>query len=102
METDIKRKMQSYISSRREHPAWRLLASQTAPSVLSSLQGLFEDYADGVDFEAAVTELSEVLRAQSAADDIDIINNDFSTAANKEQLTAVNNLLLCTILIHYE
>jgi len=84
METDNKRRMQSYISSRREHPAWQLLASLTAPSVLSALQGIFEERSDGVELELAIATLSEVLQAQSVASDFELGGGDFAAEANKE------------------
>lgn len=84
METDNKRRMQSYISSRREHPAWQLLASRTAPSVLSALQGLFEERSDGVELDLAIAALSEVLQAQTLSSDLELGGNDFAAEANKE------------------
>jgi len=37
-----------------EHPAWRLLAARRAPSVLTSLQALFEQHKGSVEFEDAL------------------------------------------------
>ncbi len=84
MESDNKRRMQGYISLRREHPAWQLLASNTAPSVLSALQGLFEERHDGVELDFAIATLSDVLQAQSQASDFEVEGSDFTAEANKE------------------
>ncbi|OUS03080.1 hypothetical protein A9Q81_08280 [Gammaproteobacteria bacterium 42_54_T18] len=84
MDTGNKRRMQSYISTRREHPAWQLLASRTAPSVLSALQGLFEERNDGIEIELAIATLSEVLKAQSLVSELEFAGDDYSAEANKE------------------
>ena len=84
MDAHCKRNMQYYINARREHPAWQLLASNTAPSVLSALQSLFENQTDGVDIELAIATLAESLQAQHQRSDLDITNNDFAAEAHKE------------------
>nr|WP_206019502.1 DUF3375 family protein [Pseudomaricurvus alkylphenolicus] len=85
METDSKRRMQQYVSARREHAAWQLLASRTAPSVISALQGLFEmRQQDGVELEEAVATLAEVLQSQSTSAGLEVADNDFATEALRE------------------
>ncbi len=84
MESDNKQRMQAYISARKEHPAWQLLASNTAPSVLSTLQGLFDERHDGVELESAIANLAEVLEAQTMASDLKVEGSDFTAEANKE------------------
>jgi hypothetical protein len=77
--------MQQYVSARREHAAWQLLASRTAPSVISALQGLFEmRQQDGVELEEAVATLAEVLQSQSTSAGLEVADNDFATEALRE------------------
>ncbi|MEE8058163.1 MAG: DUF3375 domain-containing protein [Pseudomonadales bacterium] len=84
MEIDSKRRTQAYISARREHPAWRLLAAQSAPSVLSCLQTLFEERKEAVDLESALAELANVMQVQAASDDFEVVDGNYLAEARKE------------------
>ena len=81
---DTNQKIRSLIHLRNEHPAWRLLAARRAPSVLTSLQALFEQHKGSVDFEEAVVMLGEVLRVQEASDDLEVEDSDYQGVARKE------------------
>jgi hypothetical protein len=50
--------VQKYISLRRNHSAWLLLASPKGPLILASLKQLIEANPSGVDFEEAVEKLA--------------------------------------------
>lgn len=49
------------MDARRQHPGWKLLAARRAPLVLSCLQTLFSVAEDGVEMDAALQGLSELL-----------------------------------------
>ena len=81
---DTNQKTRSLIHLRNEHPAWRLLAARRAPSVLASLQALFEQHKGNVDIEEAVVMLSEVLRIQETSDGLEVEGSDYEAVARKE------------------
>ena len=49
-----------YISLRRNHPAWSLLASPKGPLILASLKSLIDSSPGGVVLEEAVERLATV------------------------------------------
>ena len=74
---------QRFLSMRRNHPAWLLLASRTGPLVLGSLKSLIDAFSGGIDFEDA----SEHLAASFAefVDDSEFdFGDDLAIAARKE------------------
>ena len=74
---------QRFLSMRRNHPAWLLLASRTGPLVLGSLKSLIDAFPGGIDFEDA----SEHLAASFAefVDDSEFdFGDDLAIAARKE------------------
>jgi len=84
MQDRFKHRTREYIIARQQHPAWLLLASNTGPAVLSCLQALFTEYRDGIDFETALLELADVLRAQYEAGEFECKNTDCAVEAKKE------------------
>ncbi|MEM8489402.1 MAG: DUF3375 domain-containing protein [Pseudomonadota bacterium] len=87
MEDRQKQRLNRYMLARRENPAWRLLASPTAPSVLMSLQRLFDSGAtesEGIELEFAHELLAEGLQSQSNNNDLTVDSNDFALAARRE------------------
>ena len=74
---------QRFLSMRRNHPAWLLLASRTGPLVLGSLKSLIDAFPGGIDFEDA----SEHLAASFAefVDDSEFdFGDDLAITARKE------------------
>jgi len=81
---DNRQTRRAYLTARQQHPAWLLLASTTGPAVLSCLQTLFTDNRDGIEFETAILELSEVLREQHESSDLDLKTDNYTMEAKKE------------------
>lgn len=74
----------NYVSARRTHPAWLLLASRRAPLTISCLESLFEHNRDGVAFDAAVQALSDVLAAHANQPDFEIEAQEVARQARTE------------------
>ncbi|MFO0903676.1 MAG: DUF3375 domain-containing protein [Pirellulales bacterium] len=72
-----------FVSLRRNHPAWLLLASPKGPLILASLKSLIDASAGGVDFEEAVERLAHVF-ADHANDSELELGDDLPLAARKE------------------
>lgn len=72
MDNSAQQRTQSYISARKQHPAWVLLASPRAPLVLGCLTSLFENAEDGIAEEDALQSLSEMLSEYASQDEYDI------------------------------
>jgi len=81
---NTKRRTNSYINARQQHPAWQLLASRRGPIMLSCLQALFNENREGVEFEAALLELAEFLREHSDSEDAVLASHEFASEAKKE------------------
>ncbi|MCK0537551.1 DUF3375 family protein [Alcanivorax quisquiliarum] len=76
---NIQQRTRKYISARRHHPAWLLLASPRAPLVLGCLTTLFEFADDGVAEADALQALSEMLADYAAQDEYDIAPDNLQT-----------------------
>ncbi|WP_456380827.1 DUF3375 domain-containing protein [Thiolapillus sp.] len=81
---DIRNKARTLIAARRHHPAWRLLAARNAPLVLGCLQSLFQEADDGVETEAALQALTELLTEHANEEDLGGSGGDFAAQARKE------------------
>jgi len=75
---------QQYISARRQHPAWLLLASPRAPLVLGCLTSLFEFADNGISEEDALQALAEMLAEYAAQDEFSIDPDDTHLLAGRE------------------
>jgi len=84
MQDKYSHRTRAYTIARQQHPAWLLLASNTGPAVLSCLQALFTEYREGIDFEIALLELADVLRAQCEVGEFECKNSDCAVEAKKE------------------
>ncbi len=84
----------AYISARQQHPAWLLLASTTGPAVLSCLQALFSENRDGIEFESALLELTDVLREQHETGDLELKSDDHTLEAKKELRSWIKKKLI--------
>ncbi len=74
---------QRYLSLRRNHPSWLLLASPKGPLILACLKALLETSPGGVPLEEAVERLAIVF--DDFANDSDLeLNGDHSILARKE------------------
>ena len=72
-----------YISLRRNHPAWSLLASPKGPLILASLKSLIESSPSGVVFEEAVERLAAVFSDYANDSEFDL-GDDHPLAARRE------------------
>ena len=72
------------IKTRRQHPAWQLLASRRAPIIISCLKPLFESYTDGVPQEEAEQQLADMLSEHAYDDEFAIDHDDYTLAARRE------------------
>jgi|SRR5690554_3003968 len=84
MDSTAQQRTQKYVSARRHHPAWLLLASPRAPLVLGCLTSLFEYAADGIAEEEALQALSEMLAAYAAQDEYSIDPDNTRLLAGRE------------------
>jgi hypothetical protein len=75
--------VQKFISLRRNHPAWLLLASPKGPLILASLKNLIEANPTGVDLDEAVEKLAAVF-ADHANDSAFDLSNDHPLDARRE------------------
>jgi hypothetical protein len=72
-----------YVSMRRNHPAWLLLASQKGPLILASLKQLIESNPAGIEFDEAVEKLASVFAEHVNDSDFDL-GGDHALEARKE------------------
>lgn len=72
MDSTAQQRTQKYVTARKQHPAWLLLASPRAPLVIGCLTALFEHHEDGIAEEDALQALSEMLADYAAHDDYGI------------------------------
>jgi hypothetical protein len=84
MDFSTKELCQSYITTRRQHPGWQLLASRRAPLLLSCLKPLFELGHDGIDLEDAQQHLSDLLAQHGNSDEFALESDDYPAIARKE------------------
>ncbi|QNP47408.1 DUF3375 domain-containing protein [Diaphorobacter aerolatus] len=84
MSTVSQQRTQNYVSARRTHPAWMLLASRRAPLVLSCLESVFEHRPAGVPFEEAVQSLCSVLLAHASQPEFEIDETDIGRQARAD------------------
>lgn len=73
----------SYISLRRNHPAWLLLASSKGALILASLKSLLELNPNGIELDEAVEKLAAVF-GEHANDSEFELGDDHSAAARRE------------------
>jgi hypothetical protein len=74
-----------FVSLRRNHPAWLLLASRNGPLVLSSLQAVVENHPNGVVLEEAVEQLSGIFAEYANDVEFETGNgDDFYGSARRE------------------
>lgn len=94
----------SLVLSRRNHPAWLLLASRRAPLVIACLQDLFSTGKLEIPLEDAREKLASLLAENVNHPDFEIVGDDFRSLARKELsewikrelLTERDNLLFAT------
>ncbi|WGL15813.1 DUF3375 domain-containing protein [Microbulbifer bruguierae] len=84
MDTTARQRTQQYISARRQHPAWLLLASPRAPLVLGCLTSLFEFADNGISEEDALQALADMLAEYAAQDEFDIDPDNTRQLAGRE------------------
>ena len=71
------------VQLRKHHPAWQLLAATKGPLVIAVLQELFVDGADGIEFDTAVLDLSQLLKEQQESGEIES-SSDYLLEARRE------------------
>jgi len=74
---------QRFISLRRNHAAWLLLASRNGSLILACLKPLIERHPGGIDFEDAVAQLAEVF-ADHVNDSEFELGDDHALTARRE------------------
>lgn len=84
MDETAQQRTQTYVSARKQHPAWVLLASRRAPLVLGCLSALFEQDDDGIAEEDALQALTEMLAEYAAQDEYDIDSENPRLLAGRE------------------
>lgn len=84
MDDTAQQRTQQYVSFRRQHPAWVLLAAHRAPLVLGCLSSLFEHADDGIAEEDALQALSEMLSEYAAQDEYKIDPGNTRLQAGRE------------------
>lgn len=62
---------------RKHHPGWQLLAATKGPVLIGVLQNLFKDAPEGIEFDTAVLDLSQVLKSQRENGELDL--DDFKS-----------------------
>ena len=75
--------VQKYVSLRRNHPAWLLLASPKGPLILASLKQLMETNPTGVDLDEAVERLARVFSDYANDSEFDL-GHDHVLEARRE------------------
>ncbi len=75
--------VQKYVSLRRNHPAWLLLASPKGPLILASLKNLIDTSPTGVEFDEAVEKLAGVFADHANDSEFDL-GEDHPQSARKE------------------
>jgi hypothetical protein len=75
--------VQKYVTLRRSHPGWLLVASPKGPLTLASLKILLEAHPNGVEMDEAVEKLASVF-AEYANDSEFDVGDDHPIAARRE------------------
>ena len=75
--------VQKYVSLRRNHSAWLLLASPKGPLILASLKNLIESNPTGVDFDEAVERLASTFADHVNDSEFDL-GTDYPLEARRE------------------
>lgn len=83
MTENTKSNVQFLLNLKKHHPAWQLLTAHTGPLVISSLKTLFDENLNGIDFDSAQQELSEVMQLSHEAGEIEI-GDDYLLEARRE------------------
>jgi len=78
-----KENVQRYLSLRRNHPSWLLLASPKGPLILACLKALLDSSPNGVPLEEAVERLAIVFNEFANDSDLEL-NGDRPVLARKE------------------
>jgi hypothetical protein len=84
MDTSSKAYCNTLINTRRQHPAWLLMASRRAPLIISCLKPLFESHVDGIPQEEAEQQLTEMLAEHANDEEFAIDHDDYALAARRE------------------
>ncbi|MEH8015795.1 DUF3375 domain-containing protein [Rheinheimera muenzenbergensis] len=84
MDATAQQRTQKYVSTRKQHPAWVLLASRRSPLVLGCLSVLFDLAEDGIAEEDALQALTEMLAEYAAYDEYDIDSENPRLLAGRE------------------
>lgn len=84
MEDNARQRTERYVSAKKQHPAWVLLATHRSPLVLSCLKTLFEKSHDGIVLETAIQSLSVMLSEHASHYQYEIHQDTPSLQASKE------------------
>lgn len=84
MDNSANQRTQKYVSAKKQHAAWLLLASPRAPLILGCLTSLFENTEDGIAEEDALQALSGMLADYASQDEYDIDPGNTRLLAGKE------------------
>lgn len=84
LDDDNRALSQSYLTARRQHPAWLLLASPRAPLLLSCLKPLFEVGHGSIEMEEALQRLSGLLARYGGDADLGLEGDDYAAMARRE------------------
>ncbi|MCW9089264.1 MAG: DUF3375 domain-containing protein [Gammaproteobacteria bacterium] len=84
MDNDSRALSQSYLTARRQHPAWLLLASPRAPLLLSCLKPLFEVGHGSIEMEEALQRLAGLLARHGGDADLGVEGDDYAAIARRE------------------
>lgn len=75
---------------RKHHPGWQLLAATKGPVLIGVLQNLFKDAPEGIEFDTAVLDLSQVLKLQRENGELDL--NDFESGKSSDSSQSGGNI----------
>lgn len=84
MDASSKEQCNTLIKTRRQHPAWLLLASRRAPLIISCLRPLFDTHIDGIPEEEAEQRLADMLAEYANDDEFAVEHGDYALAARRE------------------
>lgn len=84
MDEQTQLRTRAYLVARHQHPAWKLLAANRGPLVLSCLQALLAQNHQEVLFADAQQMLTDILRQHANSDDLALSSDDPAGDARKE------------------
>lgn len=84
MDEQTQLRTRAYLVARHQHPAWKLLAANRGPLVLSCLQALLAQNNQEILFADAQQMLTEILRQHANSDDMELSSDDPASDARKE------------------